>query len=86
MTTSQAEPNVAKANADGKQETAEHAAGDAGAENLDDSTTEANQKRLKHMSEVQGKLDEKDKKLKDMQMNRLQTKLRYFIRIEKELR
>ena len=35
---------------------------------------------------MQSKLDEKDKKIKDMQMNRLQSKLRYFIRIEKELR
>ena len=61
------------------------AVGESG-ENLDDSATEANQKRLKHMTEVQGKLDEKDKKIKDMQMNRLQSKLRYFIRIEKELR
>lgn len=53
---------------------------------IDESPMEANQKRLKNMSEVQGSLDEKDKKLKDMQMNRLQGKLRYFIRIEKELR
>jgi hypothetical protein len=36
-----------------------------------DSWTELHQRRLKHMSEVQGKLDEKDNKLKDMQMNRL---------------
>ena len=55
-------------------------------QNLDDSATEANQKRMKHLTEVQNDLDEKDKKLKDMQMNRLQSKLRYFIRIEKELR
>ena len=38
------------------------------------------------MIETQNNLDEKDKKIKDMQMNRLQSKLRYFIRIEKELR
>lgn len=35
-------------------------------QNLDDSTTEANQKRMKHLTEVQNDLDEKDKKLKDM--------------------
>lgn len=40
-------------------------------ENLDDSTAEADTKRRKHIDEVQSKLDEKDKKLKDMQMNRL---------------
>ena len=55
-------------------------------ENLNDSWTEVHQKRLKHMTEVKSKLDEKDNKLKDMQMNRLQQKLRYFINIEKELR
>ena len=53
---------------------------------LNDSTTQANQKRLKHLSEQQNKIDDKDKKLKEMQMLRLQGKLRDFIRIEKELR
>ena len=53
---------------------------------LDDSTTQATQKRLKHLSEQQTQIDEKDKKLKEMQMLRLQGKLRDFIRIEKELR
>lgn len=61
--------------------------GDLDAENMDgDNETQDKKKRQKQISEVQAKLDEKDKKIKDMQMNRLQSKLRYFIRIEKELR
>ena len=61
--------------------------GDVDGDNMDgDLDTQDKQKRLKQISLVQSQLDEKDKKIKDMQMNRLQSKLRYFIRIEKELR
>ena len=38
---------------------------------LNDSTTLANQKRMKHLSEQSNMIDEKDKKLKEMQMLRL---------------
>ncbi len=56
------------------------------ADPMDDNPEQATKKRQKNMHERQDSLDEKDKKLKDLQMNRLQGKLLYFIQIEKDLR